>query len=111
MTDKEIIKALEYCIRDDYDYSDCKECPFYGNGCGLALIKVAYDLINRQQKVIEEFTLLGKLYSEIRAEAIKEFAGRLKGQWTAKGFTPPIVIATIAEIDNLVKEMVGADNG
>lgn len=64
--------------------------------------------IERLQKANESFADLGKLYSEIKAEAIKEFAERLKeeaipaeiGKYTYD-------IATTKLIDNLVKEMVG----
>ena len=54
MTDNEIIKALECCIKNT-----CSECPFYKNWithrCG-ELRNLALDLINRQQAEIEKFT-------------------------------------------------------
>ena len=46
------------------------------------------------------------LINEIKAEAIKEFADRLKGYLISSGGLYS-VITTIKEIDNLVKEMVG----
>ena len=37
MTDNEIIKALECCIKDDYD-KGCSECPVHCyNGCDFQL--------------------------------------------------------------------------
>ncbi len=47
------------------------------------------------------FADIGKMYSEIRAEAIKEFAERLKEYSKCYSYVTP------RDIDNLVKEMVG----
>lgn len=98
MTDKEIIKALEY-----YQSID--------------IIKSGLDLINRQQATIERLTInmnafgLGMKREKeradtIRAEAIKEFADKMKGVIPEIDDT---YIERIVEdyIDNLVKEMVG----
>ena len=76
MTDNEIIKALDGCIS-----SNCSMCPHNKeDGCTDALIKDAIDLIDGQRleivnlrATIDSFTDIGKLYSEIKAEAIKEF--------------------------------------
>lgn len=54
MTDEQIVKCLEYCIRDDCDY--CKECHYRGKGCNFALIKASYRLIKRQQAEIDRLT-------------------------------------------------------
>lgn len=121
LTDKEIIKALECCRYDDYDY--CEECPYRKNKpCQENLIQDTFDLINRQQAEIErlnirlrkeqhQFADLGKMYSEIRAEAIKEFAERLKDDsWFTDLFDRndyPVRAVTKEDIDNVVKEMVG----
>ena len=82
MTDKEIIKALEYCSKQD----TCDEkCPFRyvndGKQCYPTLLGNALDLINRQQAEIKrlrkeqrQFADIGKMYSEVRAEAVNEFA-------------------------------------
>lgn len=114
MTDKEIIKRLELC---SYHECDNRVCAYGNRGsdfeyCGQRLIEDALDLINRQQKVIEEFTLLGKLYSEIRAEAIKEFGEKVKDICRPFPMHDDYECMTIyhQDIDNLVKEMVGADN-
>lgn len=83
MTDNEIIKALECCLGDN---PPCFACKYDGDTttvdeCMGALMKDAFDLINRQkaeierlQKENEQFAYIGKLYSEIKAEAVKEFA-------------------------------------
>ena len=116
MTDNEIIKALECCSKPVIEEC-CSECPYHLSGqenCHKLLGDII-DLINRKQaeierlqKVNDSFTDIGKLYSEIKVEAIKEFAKRLKS---------PIYInsnllvyqceAVESMIDDIVKEMVG----
>lgn len=53
------------------------------------------------------FSDLGKMDSEIRAEAVKEFAERLKKE-IASGTH---YVGILADIDNIVKEMAGEGNG
>lgn len=120
MTDNEIIKALEIHINE-----------FNETGISVdnnRLDKLTLDLIDRQkaeierlQKVNDSFTDIGKLYSEIRIEAIKEFANSLKDRIVNFPSVYPIESATLAFlngsshrqleileiIDNLAKEMVG----
>lgn len=51
MTDKQIVKALECCKREE-----CDRCPFSNKGlgvCGQFLIEQAFDLVRRQQEEIE----------------------------------------------------------
>ena len=115
MTDNEIIKALECCVKDDEGVRGfCnKGCPLFGKGedCPEFLRRNALDLINRQKAEIERLkdynenllsanTALSNEILEIRTEAIKEFAERLK-----KAF-PSIAGA----IDYIKKEMVGDNN-
>jgi hypothetical protein len=67
----------------------------------------------RLKKERRQFEALSKMYSEIRAEAIKEFAERLKVKqafhYCVNGETIEITDMINATIDNLVKEMVGED--
>ena len=101
MTDNEIIKEATEAYRQDLD-AGC----YVGDLLGI---------ITRKNEEIERITLeyagfqagvkhfadIGKMYSEIRAEAIKEFAAMLKNSMVIKldrKFYFPI-------IDNLVKEM------
>ena len=132
MTDEQIIKALEYCSKQD----TCDEkCPFRyvndGKQCYPTLLGNALDLINRKQKKIEKLEKIERLsikiiekqdveierlskesskqqlrnemrrltVEEIKTEAIKEFAERLKEISDKDGWTDS------GEIDNLVKEM------
>ena len=106
MTDKEIIKALECCGIKHC----CEECPYNGVKCKLmnGVLSDALDLINRQQAEIErlnspvliidnvdlsENEIAEKLRNlpvqifpdneeQIRNEAIKEFAEKLKAKFS-----------------------------
>ena len=124
MTDNEIIKALPKVLYGGHGCSKCK----YDNGrgddrCGLKGCRIArnaLDLINRQkaeierlEKANESFSDMGKLYSEIKSEAIKEFADEFKKKagsivTRCRGYeiyeTKQYQISAI-NFDNLVKEM------
>ena len=56
---------------------------------------------------IKAFTDFGKLYSEIKAEAYKEFAERLKKESYERIDLTAYV--EVSDIDNLLKELVGED--
>ena len=121
MTDNDIIKALECCGCDNYQ---CDKCPYAYKTC--TVYKDSLDLINRQKAEIErlrecpkcvyeydgemtEFCVKApcpnyKTADEIRSEAIKEFAERLK-ETKFKHGNDFMVYAD--SIDTLVKEMVG----
>lgn len=135
MTDNDVIKALECCGKSDE--CDGANCPYYNvpysdkKTCEGMVMYDALDLINRQKaeierleeehnknfekwKILDERTKerYKELYQEakaiVRAEAIKEFAERLKRQV----ITVPLCQyeeygykAVHYEIDDLVKEM------
>lgn len=117
MTSDEILKTLECCFRL---HPICPTfCPMLKTpNCGRELRKKAFYLINNlkaenerleeekeQLKAdIEMFTDIGKMYSELKADAIKEFAERLKKELSFGHYIQP------DQIDNLVKEMVGDNN-
>ena len=130
MTDEQIIKALEHCTKD---YRTCNTCPQVDNGirresaCIYEMLKEGFALIKRQQTEIdrlkmlfndqqeiiadlewtvenEGFKHLGKMYSELRAEVIKEFADRLKAKGCELEETGGFLLET-EDIDNLIKEM------
>ena len=123
MTDKEIIKALEICILGDCEICNCR-CGSVGD-CRDTLNKHSLDLINRQQETIktlrncvEQHHIIRKdgksplslLTEEIKAEAIKEFAERLKELYTDENITDDMhcsVGVIKANIDDVKKEMVG----
>ena len=114
MTDTDIIKALECCANN----GDCEECainPHHGNYgyCTSLAIKAALDLINRQKVEIDQFADIGKMYSEIKSEAIREFAQRLKKEAIAEFDYEGCVVGDcvdVEDIDNLVKEMTEGGN-
>ena len=153
MTDNEIIKALECC--NDPQGRKCKECYYSDDPfCLSSLTKAAFYLVNRQNAEIERLRvpdlmiehlsmspdeLLEKIRNipvhiisckneAIKAEAIKEFAKRLKERFLNLEYqanttrkTLPIAFVkdqtdwmlhevSIETIDNLVKEMVGASD-
>ena len=131
MTDEQIKKALECCVKlnaEPINYEICKkDCPYKFNCCdkekGIYFEKDVLDLINRQQKTIktlrncvEQHHIIRKdgksplslLTEEIKAEAIKEFAERLKNSLDDFYHTEDdALLETDDLIDNLVKEMVG----
>jgi hypothetical protein len=117
LTDNEIIKGLEDTLHR-IKGAERLIVPKFGvenlcNGLGNAL-----DLINRlqaenesKQATIDSFTDIGKLYSEIKAEAYKEFADRLKNEMKiclyGNYISQPLKRMVVEDIDNLLKELVG----
>lgn len=106
LTDEEIIKRLEQCVkRGNRNYDT----------------DIVLDFINRQKETIETLrkcveqhhiirkdskSPLSLLTEEIRAEAYKEFAERLKKETLSdKGYDR----LQQGTIDNLLKEMVGEE--
>lgn len=121
MTDNEIIKALECHSKNNV--RTCKGCPYADtyhdiNGeCIDIMATEALALINRQKVTIEQLqTALFKCGEErvtARAEAVKEFAERLKEKIrdVAKiefqdGY---YYLIGVPLIDNLVKEFTEGD--
>lgn len=112
-TDDEIVKVLEMC---NYN-ADCDNCPCVGECWNVN--KYAIDLINRQKAEIESLKEAYAIYEETtglklaRAETIKEFAKRLKAKLHLDGVVMGCNCAFVedVQIDNLVKEMTGEDNG
>ena len=95
MSDNEIIKALKFC-------EDCSA------NINIDII----DLINRLKAENERLSKITRpLIAEIKAEAYKEFAERLKEKsfqsFGNYGITRDVV--EVCDIDNLVKEMAGED--
>ena len=114
MTDKEIIKALECCKKDD-----CDNCPNDFGNCYANLAGCSLDLINRKQAEKEELRIENQSlrsaansyklhYNEARAEAIKDFAERLK---SSIYINTDLFVYQCKEvesvIDDIVKKMVG----
>lgn len=124
LTDSDIVKALECCSSGDTNC--CNKCPL-DKECGVSipimeeLMKYALDLINRLQAENERLkdynenlltanTALSNEILDVKAEAYKEFADRYKELIKQYWFDYPIRIFC-DEVDNLLKELVGEDNG
>ena len=129
LTDNEIIKALECCIKSSH-FGECfdNKCPLVSEkGCEVGketLYPYVLDLINRLQAENERLTIrlrkaehqlddAMKMYNIIKAEAYKEFAERLKEIAISRydAFDEqeyPFVRLT--DLDNLLKKLVGEDN-
>jgi hypothetical protein len=123
-TDEEIIKAFEVCAVAGYPH--CNECPLRNKSiiCRDVLFERVFRIINRQKAEIKslEDTLLGELSASaaaiiedadgkckeversIKAEAVKEFADRLKKKLIEGGIYPVLVKNSM---DKLLKEMTG----
>ena len=126
MTDKEVIKALECCIKNG-----CDNCPFNRLTHLSDCLNMFLNLINRQKAEIErlekevdrlsQVVMYNDSVADLKAsDAIKEFANKLKNEIiddTAYAedctqhtgyYDYTIKFGDIPEyIDNLVKEMVG----
>lgn len=122
MKDSEIIKAMQCVMGNDVNCSECtyqKVLPF--PSCRMMCAKNALDLINRQKAEIErvekelmkcklEKELLHQTINQIKSEAIKEFAERLKDsadKTRIRNLGPEKIIFYTDELklDKLVKEM------
>lgn len=129
MKDNEIINGLECCNHEYVWQKECFDCEYatFEANCGKEMIKDALDLINRQKAEIEklktdfQIEASNKLEKEIKAEAIKEFAERLKNhlrqqpKWCINrdhyrnvGFSYDDVFFGI---DHILKEMTEGENG
>ena len=141
MTDSDIVKALEYCTNcvcnNDKDECPLLKMSF----CKNYLMKQSLDLINRQKAEIERLKrkLVGyepsidsglfsqmlleqkekaeafekKWKAEVKSEAYREFAERLRKKSRLKTVGHGEVASMLDEyeIDNLLKELVGEDDG
>ena len=130
MTDNEITREMAFSeelhyfkerikeIFDNYDNPDGYADAMYLSALSAShrIIRKAEEEIKRQQEeidrlkaTIDSFTDIGKLYSEIKAEAIKEFAERLiyalyiNNEANMEIFDYAYPLETI---NNLVKELI-----
>lgn len=118
MTDKEIIKALKDCVSCEV----CTECDSRGACDDLSkLLYQTSDLIDRQKEEIErlqkenhQFADIGKMHSEAKSEARKEFAERVKKvidgfrekrEMVMLPYTEAALLHVEKNIDNLLEEM------
>lgn len=130
LTDNEIIKALECCVKETHT---CLECPYTEFGqCEFLVMKDALDLINRLQAENERLkekcemwdkTVFAKSLEEwlefcdnFKAEAYKECIEKAKNEIDSQSHSRSLEASgerfRIHKIlDNLLKELVGGENG
>lgn len=130
MTDNEIIKTLE-CLCGGGD--SCTECAYHKkyrfDECRKQVAKDTLGLVKRQQAEIERLKIENQSlrgaansyklhYNEARNEAVKEFVERLKKIIRLDDDCQYDCVNCyyecgdyVIDIDNLVKEMVGEENG
>lgn len=123
-TNDEIVRALECCVECDTFDGECREdCPFKkADDCTFILGRETLDLIKRQQAEIEKqkkkLQEILPIVAELKSEAIKEFAERLKEKASSCVMScngqemPETKSYTINAlcIDELVKEMTVGGN-
>lgn len=118
LTDNEIVEAMKRCIA-----GDCEEtgCPLYNEAdtyamCVTILLEKTLDLINRQKAEIERLkkelieqqlknNLLYETAKEIKAEAIREFAERLKEKSYIQKPYGIYGVVDVYVINHIVEEM------
>lgn len=108
LTDKEIVRALEYCVAHE---DTCEECICCENRypCVTNDPKYSLDLINRLQAENEKIKAKPRLspnkrknnVSQIKAEARKEFAERFKKEKSLNW------LISTEDVDDLLKKMEG----
>lgn len=124
MTDKEIINQWKH----ERELAECV-CSYFVDQVELSLVNETIDLINRQKAEIEKLKSENEILSrnaakafkegmnecrdlseyEIKSEAYKEFAERLKEKSfkTIRNYGLTKEVVEVCDIDNLVKEMAG----
>ena len=125
MTDSEIVKALECCIKSSH-FGECfdNKCPLVSEqGCKVGketLYPYALDLINRLQAKVNRLESknseleydLSLLRQEregvVKAEAYKEFAERLDNEFKGMAMCNHGWVKN--KIKLVLKELVGEDN-
>lgn len=108
MNDNDIIKALRQCVAG----GSCRHCPLEEEvGCRQKVLAYALETINSQKTEIErlkrydeerDVRLHARLTETARAEAIKEFAERLKQ--TRVDFDG-IEMVAVGNIDTILEQM------
>ena len=104
MADNEIIKALECCL-----IKDCDNCPYDQYACDPHLERDALNLINRlkdENKDLRQivFTDRSKAIKNLKTEAVREFAERVKTEFYYE-FDEIIPSIMSDKIDNLLEKI------
>lgn len=126
MTDNEVVKAALKCSNG----LSCDGCLYNERGC-RGLVSALLAIYNRQQAEVEKLKAMVNaeldtihslgddcervleeeqdLVKNAKAEAIREFAERLKEEkvWDADTRCGYVQVVDVGDIENLVEEMVG----
>lgn len=125
-TEDELVELVKAYVERKCGKCNVKDLGVCCNSCFLLPISLSADLINRQKAEIERLEDKVKRLKEsvrlmlnyddgderIRAEAIKEFAERLKG-WALAEYEnpervlPECVFVSVESINDLLEEMTG----
>lgn len=117
MNEKDILKALE-CHQSTRP--NCAECPFHKRpeDCLESLQRDALELIKSQQTEIKRLNTnmdsmvaeYSRLIANAKSEAIREFAEKLKSNYTIFNISSMVSLDMIfCDINRLLKEMTGGD--
>ena len=109
--ENEIIKGLKCCGINMGVNERCNNCPYFSVSlCQDELAKDALELIERQEEILNA-TIAGqeslqKHFAKQKAEAIKEFAARIKATFPPRSSVHCTAddCYTLDRIDELVKE-------
>lgn len=120
MTDNEIIKALECCLKG-CNAEGCDDCPLYKKveDCEIEIPIIALELINRQKTKIDRLksenlalsqkriTMVERIdiVNNARNKAIREFAERLKSKMRLVEANNYVFAVPAEKINEIVKEM------
>lgn len=114
-TDEEVIKAFKQCMSDAF--LKCDGCPYRGRRPCTLMKDDILELIKRQKAELEDlreivYTDRTEAIKHLKAEAVKEFAERLKGKKTSicAGHGMSTDVVYIGHIDAVAKEMIGEEN-
>jgi hypothetical protein len=100
---EEVVKTLNELLHEAYSKNEI----VFALKCKTDELDKTKAEVERLQKENENFADIGKMYSEIKAEAYKEFAERLKANAYYNMAGDNIVFNH--DVDNLLKELVGED--
>lgn len=120
-TDEEIVKALECCLCDNLECSQCQNKELDRIECDELATKTI-DLINRQKENIERLNkkveelsdvlsdTIRISYAEAKAEASKEFAERIRECCTSNNdLSADAWLSVTTDIDCVLKELCGGE--
>ena len=117
LTDEEIIKALHEMWGCSYNYEECQQHLINRQKAEIERLKECPKCVYEYDGETTEYCVQGpcanfKTVEQVKTEAYKEFAERLKEKYGI--FTPlgvnwieEVKVVRVSDIDKILKEMVG----